>query len=69
MNPVLVYGLVGLGIAAAADFRAYSKAPEGQSFNWRKAFARWAAGAITGMLAGSSEARRIVTELVNSIGG
>lgn len=38
----------GFITAAGVDLHTYSEAPEGTSFNWKKALARWIGGAITG---------------------
>lgn len=38
--------LAGAIGAAVSDLHAYSESPDGASFNWRKAVARWVAGGL-----------------------
>lgn len=45
----LIVGAVsGFAGALVSDLHAYSAAPDGQSFNWGKAAARWIAGGLSG---------------------
>ena len=50
-SPVVQAGIGGFLAALVVDLHAYSEAPEGASFNWMKAGARWVSGAITSALA------------------
>ena len=51
MMHTLAIGLLGgLAGAVVTDLHAYSAAPDGAPFAWRKAVARWIAGALTGAM-------------------
>ena len=43
--------LSGFASALVVDLRAYSQAPDGEAYNWKKAVARWISGTVTGAMA------------------
>lgn len=47
-NEIFRASAAGFLVALGIDLHAYSEAAEGVKFNWKKAAARWFAGAITG---------------------
>lgn len=56
MNKILAAAISGFASALVVDLSAWSKAPSGSPFDWKLAFQRWVAGAVTGALAGAGMA-------------